>query len=320
MKPTVFPAFITGTRPATDGPVPSIILPLLLLSACGLLAAAAARARSSRAARGRVVGGYVLEHEIGAGGMGTVFVARRPGDRPVALKVLRRVALEGPGRARFEREVRVLSAIDHPNVARLLDAGAVPGGRPWYVMELVDGEDLERRVDAHGPLPVDEVLAALDGCAAALAELHRRGLVHRDVKPANLMRGHDGRVKLVDFGLARSLEAEDARVTDRGTLVGSPHFLAPEVIVDAGVVDARADVYALGALGYYLLTGGPVFPADSVARVCCAHVRQAPEAPSRRLGRSLPEWLDALVLACLDKDPERRPADAGEVLGRLRAR
>jgi serine/threonine-protein kinase len=200
------------------------------------------------------------------------------------------------------------------------DFGHTPGGVFYYAMEFIDGLSLQALVSATGPLPPARVIHLLQQIAAALAEAHAAGLVHRDVKPANVMLSHRGGipdfVKVIDFGLVKD-NSEDGAATRADPLLGTPLYLAPEAMTNPTGVGPGVDVYALGALAYQLLTGAPPFSGATVMEICSQHLSTPPVPPSLRSLGPIPAELEALVLQCLAKDPAARPADAGMVEARL---
>jgi hypothetical protein len=264
----------------------------------------------------RVLGQYTLEEKIGSGGMGEVWRASHAMlRRPTAIKLL---PVERTGEAslqRFEREVQLTARLTHPNTVSIFDYGRALDGVFYFAMELLDGIDLERLVDEHGPLPPERVVHVLRQVCGALAEAHAMGLVHRDVKPANVIlmeRGGESDVaKVVDFGLVKELEVSgDVSLTGTSAILGTPLYLSPEAIVSPSSVDAQTDIYALGAVGWFLLAGRPVFDSDNLVAVCSHHLSSSPQRPSARLGRPLPSDLEDVLLRCLDKDRNARPAGA----------
>jgi eukaryotic-like serine/threonine-protein kinase len=226
--------------------------------------------------------------------------------------------------ARFEREVQLTSALSHPNTVAVFDYGRTPEGIFYYAMEYLEGMNLNELVKRFGPLPEARVVYLLRQACGALAEAHAAGLVHRDIKPANIFltnRGglHDF-VKVLDFGLVKDLDAaETANLTNPHAITGTPLYASPEMVAQADRVDARTDVYAVGAVVYYLLTGTPVFTGTSVVEICMMHVKATPEPPSARRGRPVSPDLERLLLRCLAKSPSDRPADAACLLGELEA-
>jgi hypothetical protein len=253
---------------------------------------------------------------LGAGGMGVVYKAvHRLMDRVVALKVLRRSFTERPALVeRFRREVRAAARLDHPNIVAVHDADQA-GDLHFLVMEYVPGVSLDREVGRRGSLPMAEACDLIRQAALALEHAHERGMVHRDVKPANLMRLPDGRVKLLDFGLAEVSDEHAQEAQPAGTVVGTPDYLAPEQARDPRQADARSDVYGLGCTLYHLLVGQPPFPEATPLGTLLAHQERAPR-PVTAVCEELPAALVRLLDRMLSKDPTRRPALA-EVAGEL---
>jgi hypothetical protein len=264
------------------------------------------------------LGQYTLDGQIGAGGMGVVYRAHHALlRRPTAVKLLPVDKAGAAAIERFEREVQHTAALTHPNTIAIFDFGRTPDGVFYYAMEYVDGFDLEHLVTCSGPLPPARVVHLLDQVAGALAEAHAAGIVHRDVKPANLMlcqRSFEPDfVKVLDFGLAH--EIQRATEESRG-VTGTPLFLAPETAA-RGVADARSDIYALGAVAWFLLYGRPVFTGTTIVQVCAQHLHAQPVAPPG--APAIPAALERLVLECLAKRPDDRPADAETLRARLRS-
>jgi hypothetical protein len=264
------------------------------------------------------LGQYTLEEKIGEGGMGVVYRARHAMlRRPTAIKVLPPEKAGEQGVARFEREVQLTSRLVHPNTVSIYDYGRTPEGAFYYAMEFLDGIDLEVLVGTDGPQSPGRVVNILAQVCGALSEAHGIGLIHRDIKPANILTCQHGGVsdvaKVVDFGLVKVLDHGDevgASLTGAQTITGTPLYLSPEAISDPDRVDARADLYALGAVGYFMLTGRPVFQGSSVVSICGHHLHSTPVPPAERLGRRLPEGLSQVLLQCLAKHPDDRPRDA----------
>jgi hypothetical protein len=275
-------------------------------------------------ARAKKLGQYVLADEIGAGGMGVVFRAQHALlRRPTAVKLLPPERAGHAAIARFEREVQITAELTHPNTVAVYDYGRTPEGVFYYAMEYLDGADLERLVQRHGPQPPARVRHLMRQVAMSLAEAHARGLIHRDVKPSNLVVCRRGLerdfVKVVDFGLARDFEAGRLELTGSGELVGTPFYVSPEQITNPSAVGPASDLYGLGAVAYFLLTGTPPFQGKTVVEVCAGHLHAPVEPPSVRLGAEVPRELERLVLDCLAKDPSERPKDALEFVERLDA-
>ncbi|HUH05625.1 MAG TPA: serine/threonine-protein kinase [Kofleriaceae bacterium] len=268
----------------------------------------------------RAVGPYQLERQLGSGGMGDVWQAFRMGKgAPVALKLMRPSAgkLEDAV-LRFEREISAMSRLRHENTVRILDYGVTDAGLWFDAMELVDGEDLDKYLERTGLVSIDRALQIACQIVAALSEAHEHGIVHRDVKPANVLRVRDAGstdfVKLVDFGVARI--AEEAKLTRTGAVVGTPAYMAPEAARGMDV-DARADVYSVGALLYHLLAGRPPFQRDNPGDTLIEVLTKEPVPPSTWRGEPLPAELEADILRCLAKDANARFPDAGALLERL---
>ncbi len=270
----------------------------------------------------RRLGQYVLEHKIGEGGMGEVYRARHGMiRRPSAIKLLRNDQAHEGSIARFEREVQLTARLTHPNTITIFDYGRTDDGVFYYAMELLDGANLQRIVNVTGPQPASRVVRILSMACGALTEAHGIGLIHRDIKPANIILcsqgGETDVVKLLDFGLVKELQVEeDVKLTGTRTLTGSPQYMAPESIRAADAVDARADIYALGVVGYFLLAGTELFTGKSVVEVCSQHLHQPPP-PFTTRDVDVPADLEVVILACLEKDPARRPQSAADLRARL---
>ena len=272
----------------------------------------------------RRLGQYVLEQKIGEGGMGEVYRARHGMmRRPSAIKLLRADRAGEINLRRFEREVQLTARLTHPNTITIFDYGRTHDGVFYYAMELLDGATLQRIVAVDGAQPAGRVVRILAMVCGALTEAHAIGLIHRDIKPANIMLctqgGERDVVKLLDFGLVKEFEVDrEVKLTGASIVVGTPQYMAPESILEPDSVDARTDIYALGAVAYYLLAGVDVFDGKSIVEVCSQHLHQEPEPLSAR-GLAIPAELEAVVLACLNKDPDRRPQSAAELRRRVEA-
>jgi serine/threonine-protein kinase len=272
----------------------------------------------------RRLGQYVIEKKIGSGGMGEVYRARHGMmRRPSAIKLLRTDQGGQANLARFEREVQLTARLTHPNTITIFDYGRTHDGVFYYAMELLDGATLQRIVTLDGPQPPGRVVHILSMVCGALAEAHSIGLIHRDIKPANIMLctqgGEHDVVKLLDFGLVKEFEVgRDVKLTGESVVLGTPQYMAPESILNPDTVDTRADIYAAGAVAYYLLAGADVFDGKSVVEVCSQHLYQQPPTFAEK-GISIPADLEAVVLACLEKDPGVRPQTAIELRRRLEA-
>jgi serine/threonine-protein kinase len=271
----------------------------------------------------RRLGQYVLEEVIGQGGMGRVYRARHAFlRRDTAIKLLLPEQVGEAALLRFEREVQATARLTHPSTVAVYDYGRTPEGTFYYAMEHLDGGDLDDLVAYAGALPAGRVVFILEQVCGALEEAHGAGLVHRDVKPANMIvceRGGDGDVaKVLDFGLVKGVDADASARPVEGALTGTPLYMAPEAITTPGAVDARSDLYAVGAVAYFLLTGGPPFRGATVVEVCAHHVHTVPDRPSVRLGAGVPVELEAIVLRCLAKRPADRFNDAAALREALR--
>ncbi|HEU4525376.1 MAG TPA: serine/threonine-protein kinase [Gemmatimonadales bacterium] len=268
------------------------------------------------------LGQYTLLEKIGSGGMGEVYRASHAMlRRPTAVKLLLPGRTSAEHLRRFEREVQLTSRLTHPNTVAVFDYGRTVDGIFYYAMEYLDGVNLEDLVRRDGAQPPGRVRHILRQVAGSLAEAHGVGLIHRDIKPGNVIlvpeRGGARDVaKVVDFGLVRDLEQE-REAGDDEDFAGTPLYLAPESITSPETVDARSDLYAFGCVGYFLLTGRPVFEGETVAEVVGRHLHAPPIPPEQRIGGPLPASLTTLVLSCLEKDPDRRPASALECIAVL---
>lgn len=251
-------------------------------------------------------GRYRVERVLGAGAMAKVLLAHDAElGREVAVKLLDEGLAADPSfRARFAREARVAAGLSHPNVVTVFDVGEADG-RPFIVMELVSGRTLEERLRREGALSATDVLAIARQVCAGLEHAHANGLVHRDLKPGNLIERDDGTVKIADFGIARAVEGTE--LTEAGTVVGTAAYLAPEQ-AEAGTVTPATDLFALGAVLYELLTARQPWKVDSLAELAARRDTPPPELPA-----STPPGLRAAIERCLLPDPEDRPASAAEV-------
>ena len=281
----------------------------------------------------RELGSYRLIERIGQGGMGEVWKAEhRMLARPAAIKLIRAERLaygsDGIAEARFRREADAAASLRSPHTIQLYDFGMTRDRELYYVMELLDGIDLDRLVVEHGPQPAARVVHILRQACRSLAEAHAAGLVHRDIKPGNLHLGRlgldDDFLKVLDFGLVKGdgrWERQEVQLTGPESATGTPAYMPPE-LASGDPVDGRTDLYALGCVGYFLLTGTLVFPGDAPLQVILQHLQAQPVPPSVRLGRTVPPKLDRLILRCLAKTRDGRPAGAAEMdeeLGRCDA-
>ncbi len=275
--------------------------------------------------KARLLGNYQLADLIGRGGMGEVWKAKhRLLARPAAIKLIRGSALSDGQLGnttllrRFEREAQATAALTSPHTVALFDFGTTADGTFYYVMELLEGMDLRTMVERTGPVPEARAVRFLRHACASLGDAHASGLIHRDVKPANLFacrRGleHDF-IKVLDFGLVKgAADASGVQLTAEGITSGTPAFMAPEVALGGAHVSPRADLYALGCVAYWLLTGQLVFDGPTGVAILIQHAKENPIPPSRRTEMPIDSELEALVLRLLANSPEERPATAAEL-------
>ncbi len=266
--------------------------------------------------KAKQLGQYHLDEKLGEGGMGAVYRAHHAMmQRPTAVKTLHADQITDASIARFEREVQLCSKLNHPNTIAIYDYGRTPDGLFYYAMEYLDGLPLDEFVEKFGPLPTGRAIYLLRQICGSLAEAHQMGLIHRDIKPANIMVNRRGGqadvVKVLDFGLVKSAGGEDdVSLTRAGTMTGTPTYISPEAIDRPGEIDLRSDLYAVGAVGYFLITGTPPFQGNSIIELCLQHTQQPPQPPSERLGSVIADDFESLLLKCLAKKPEDRPKTA----------
>lgn len=303
---------------------------LLVIGVIAVFVFSIIAARSSREARRAVVqarklGQYTLDEKVGAGGMGTVYRAHHAMlRRPTAVKLLDVERMTHESIIRFEREVDLTSQLNHPNTISVYDFGRTPEGVFYYAMEYLDGMDLQNLVDRFGEQPEARVIHILLQVCGSLTEAHEAGLIHRDIKPANIIlnrrAGLCDFVKVLDFGLVKAVGSESTlNLTGVDSWVGTPMYASPESIAHPETIDARSDLYSVGAVGYYLVTGKPLFSAHSFVEICRLHLEVLPEPPSRLAKAPLSADFEAVLMACLAKDPNERPATAAELARRLAA-
>lgn len=321
----------------TSAPLPSAG-DILLLLGTPFVGAAIACAVSSviyqlgeKVEKARQIGSYRLVERLGVGGMAEVWRAdHRMLARPAAVKLIRPQVLagHGPGDAGrlvrlFAREARATASLASPHTIQVFDFGITPEGAFYFVMELLDGVDLQTLVERYGPQPPERVAHFLCQACHSLDEAHSRAFVHRDVKPANLFSCHVGNdfdfVKVLDFGLVLDRHPTPEEIADERRFVGTPAVMAPEMVRFQAPVDARADIYALGCVAYWLLTGKHVFEAATRHDMLVMHAHQKPVPPAKRVGHALHEPLERVVMRCLDKNPNKRPQTARELADELRA-
>ncbi len=273
----------------------------------------------------RLLGQYRLTRPIGAGGMGEVYLAEHQLlKRPCVVKLIRPEKTGDPKvLARFQREVRATAKLSHWNTVEIFDYGRTADGTFYYVMEFLPGVSLGELVDRFGPLPPGRAIYLLRQACDALAEAHDAGLIHRDIKPGNIFVATRGGVrdvvKLLDFGLVKPLlDDEPLDLTAEGTITGSPLFISPEQALGEAHPDGRCDVYSLGAVGYYMLTGLPPFAGDKALKVIFAHAHE-PVVPPSEHDPEVPADLEAVILRCLEKNPADRFQTAAEMADALAA-
>ena len=304
----------------------AVVLALLVATAGWAAWSTLALARlSARPGAGRRIGAYRLERELAEGGMSTVHFAHHALlKRPTAIKILKRHLATDELAARFEREVRLVSELQHPNTIEIYDYGHTQDGLLYYAMEFVDGLALDALVARDGPLPLSRTRHIVTQVCAALSEVHGKNMVHRDIKPENVMICERGGiydfVKLLDFGIVKRIEAASTAYPDANRaltrqvrLLGTPAYMAPERIARPSDVDPRADVYGVGALIYFLVAGRAPFAGDDEAAI----LRDVLAAPAPRLADAMPgvpAALDELVARCLAKAPADRPAAVGDIV------
>ncbi len=317
----LFLVFAGWVRPLDHTTASAVVFGLVLsnTSAVALVLFSTSRIEKLRrqASEARKLGQYVLKEQLGSGGMGEVYRAEHALlRRPCAIKLIRPEKADDPDALRrFEREVQITATLTHPNTVQVFDYGHAEDGTFYYVMEYLPGLTLEELVRQHGPLPPGRAVHFLRQVCAALGEAHARGLTHRDIKPGNVMVCERGGVcdvvKVLDFGLVR-LPKEDAdggTLTREGTVAGTPAYMSPEQAGGEAALDPRSDLYSVGALAYFLLTGRPPFADRSAARMLAAHLYEPPGP----LPAEVPPALAAVVMRCLAKVPAERWPDAASL-------
>jgi len=316
-----------------SAPVPGLFWAMLMLTTylCAGIGFACSRivyGLGTRLRKAREMGSYRLVERLGSGGMGEVWRAEhRLLARPAAIKLIRpehlspQVGAAGANvRKRFEREARATADLTSPHTIELHDFGVTDEGQFYYVMELLEGTDLDSLVKRFGPLPAERVAHILRQACASLADAHYHGVIHRDIKPANIYTCRLGPtvdfIKVLDFGLVRVFgqpAEEETRLTADGTATGTPAFMAPEMALSRPDLDPRADLYSLACVGYVLLTGKLVFEADTPMAMLLHHAQTRPTPPSERTETEIPAALENVIMQCLEKDPNDRPGSAEEL-------
>lgn len=304
-----------------------IVVPYLIVVVIAYVGARVVYRLGTELKRARELGAYRLIEPLGFGGMGEVWRAdHRLLARPAAVKLIRADPLRtGPAemaelQARFEREAQALASLRSPHTTQLYDFGVADDGTFYCVMELLEGFDLQTLVERFGPVPPERAARLLAQVCHSLAEAHAAGLVHRDIKPSNLFLCRYGRdvdfVKVLDFGLVKPIidGPPDVALTTEHQLRGTPAFMAPEQVLGVHSIDGRTDIYAVGCVAYWLVTGQVVFPGRSVMETVTKHAHESPTPPSQRSEFPIPAPFDRLILDCLAKDPAQRPADAATLM------
>ncbi len=269
------------------------------------------------------LGQYRLERKLGEGAMGVVYEATHGMlKRPTAIKLLKPQIADPEALDRFRREVQLTAKLTHPNTVTIYDYGRTPDGLFYYAMELLSGATLTQVVEAGGPQPIERVVRILRDAALALNEAHAVGLIHRDIKPSNIMLARQGGVpdvtKVLDFGLVKNLgKVDDLERTNTLSIKGTPHYLSPEAIQDPQGIDARSDIYSLGAVGYYLLSGRHVFEGKTIIEVCMHHLHTTPVPLHELRANGISEQLEELICACLAKSQADRPSSGQELADAL---
>ncbi len=302
-----------------------VVFGALVLAVLAALGAWFAAAKLRSEVEQRRVGAYLLGERIGEGGVGNVYAARHDLlKRPTAVKLLKPTRATDEMVARFEREAQLASQLSHPNMVEIYDYGHSADGNLYYAMEFLEGETIGKLVLQTGPMPVARVLHLMRQVCAGLAEAHGKNMVHRDVSPTNIMvcryGGEYDFVKVLDFGLVKNIAGgDDQTITRTLRILGTPLYMAPERLRDPADVDARADIYALGAVAFFVLTGRRMFETDDDLALTSKVLNEVPPRLSQVARQPIPEALDLLVAACLEKNRDDRPQRIGEVADVLEA-
>ena len=319
-----------GLPPPDPRALVAAFAPTLAAAVFGIIISGFVFRISVQASRARELGSYRLVEPLGSGGMGEVWRAEhRMLARPAAIKLIRTDGSGGGSsrdmQRRFEREARATARLSSPHTVQIYDYGTTEDGAFYYVMELLDGFDLETLVKKFGPLPPERAVHLLHQACLSLAEAHQRGFTHRDIKPANIYVCHYGIeydfVKILDFGLVKAtggIDAVEGTLTAVGTIAGTPGYMSPEMALGREV-DWHADIYSLGCVGYWLLSGRQVFDSGSAVEILMDHARTPPPRLSERATRPLPPGLEEVLLFCLQKNPDERPDSVEELATALAA-
>lgn len=307
-----------------------LVFPYLLVAVMAYVGARVIYALGREVARARELGGYRLVERLGAGGMGEVWRAEHHLlARPAAIKLVRPDLPGGPDadrqrtmQERFGREAQATASMRSPHTIEIYDFGVANDGTFYYVMELLDGFDLETLVDRFGPIPAERAIHLLSQVCHSLGEAHGEGLIHRDIKPANVFTCRYGReldfAKVLDFGMVKTRRDDvEATLTGAHAIFGTPAFMAPEQVLGDRPVDGRADLYAVGCVAYWLVTGQLVFTGRTAMETMMQHAQATPVPPSVRTELEIPPALDRTILSCLAKNPDDRPASADRLADAL---
>jgi serine/threonine-protein kinase len=297
--------------------LPEMIMLMATAAAIAVFGSYKIRQLYERAHEAQRIGQYRLKQILGVGGMGTVYLAEHILlRRPCAIKLIRPDQAGDPKTLmRFEREVQATATLTHWNTIEIFDYGHAEDGTFYYVMEYLRGMNLEELVERHGPLPPERAIHLIRQVCQALREAHGSGLIHRDIKPGNIFACERGRIydvaKLLDFGLVKTngMEGDSLKLTCDGGLTGTPDFMSPEQSLGRAQLDARSDIYNVGAVGYFLMTGKPLFNRPSALELLHAHAYE-PFVPVQEFNEAVPADLQRVILRCLEKDPHRRYQDA----------
>ncbi|MEP6802441.1 MAG: serine/threonine-protein kinase [Acidobacteriota bacterium] len=330
MDPLGLVVQVAAGNPAPPAPaVWLMFLPTAVAAIAAIVVSGIVYQMNVEAEKGHEMGSYHLEELLGSGGMGEVWKAsHRLLARSAAIKLIRPDSSGSDGREsikRFEREVQAAAGLQSPHTVNIYDFGTTEDGTFYYVMELLEGFDVETLVARFGPVPAERVVHILIQACHSLAEAHQGGLIHRDVKPANIYVCRYGLewdfVKILDFGLVKNTatETNERQLTRAGVLAGTPGYMAPEMGMGTADLDWRADIYALGAVGYWLVTGETLFdPKRPAMQIIMDHVQKVPLPPSRRTSNFVPPRLEEILMSCLQKDPNNRPQTMQELAASLR--
>jgi serine/threonine-protein kinase len=313
-----------------QGRMLSIFLPDLLAAAWSLLLSRYIYGMGRALGSARRMGYYELTERLGSGGMGEVWRAKhRMLARPAAVKLISPEALGAGGDLsttlirRFEREAQMTATLQSQHTVQVYDFGVTEEGALYYVMEYLDGLDLQTLIEKYGPVSPERAVHFLLQILESLDEAHQAGLVHRDIKPANIIASkyavNYDFIKVLDFGLARCIETPGNAGTVFPMVAGTPAFMAPESAFNTNDADARADIYAVGAVGYWMLTGRLIFEGLSGYETLLEQVNTPPVPPSHRTETAIPPELERIIMACLEKDPNKRPQTASELIASLKA-